>query len=107
MVLDRDKIIEGILRDCFWEYHYTKDDIQKILDGNDFAKKQFLFEKILLNSRDYLNALKIFDKKELEKLIDSYRVPSFNREYAFRRKNIVEVYFLDRELLVEELMWER
>ena len=64
-----------------------------------------LFEKILLNSTDMLCDLQIFKKVDLKRLIEGYEVPSFNHEYIFRRKNITEVYFLDKKLEIEELKW--
>jgi len=52
-----------------------------------------------------LNSLKIFDMKKLKRLITTYKVPIFNQEYIFKRKNIAEVYFLNKPLLVNELKW--
>ena len=38
-------------------------------------------------------------------LLTNYKVPTFNHDYIFRRKNISEVYFFDKPLLVDELKW--
>jgi len=72
---------------------------------NDFRRKKFLFSKILLNSTRVLIDLQIFPSGELKKLIEEYKVPQFNYDYFFRRKNIAEVYFLDKSLQIEELKW--
>lgn len=64
-----------------------------------------LFEKILLNSTALFKDMKIFNKKELAILIENYKLPKFNEEYIFRRKNMVEVYFFDKPLLINELKW--
>jgi len=99
------QIIKNILKDCFWEYSFTEKDIIDIIKGNDFAKKKFLFRKILLNSTRVLTDLKIFESSELKRMIEEFKVPKFNHDYIFRRHNIVEVYFLNKPLLINELKW--
>ena len=94
-----------LIKDCFWEYSFTPDDILDMAKGSDWRKKSFLFEKILLNSTKMLQDLKIFDHSDLERLINDYKIPRFNKKYAFKRKNMAEVYFLGKEVLVNELKW--
>jgi len=83
----------------------TIDDIKKIVDSDDIKKINMLFEKILLNSTALFHDLEIFDKKRLKMLLENYKIPQFNKEYAFRRKNMAEVYFFDKPLLIDELKW--
>jgi len=64
-----------------------------------------LFEKILLNSTSLFNDLKIFDIKDIEIYLEEYKIPRFNSEYAFRIKNLAEVYFFNKPLLIDELKW--
>ncbi len=97
--------IKRLLKDCFWEYNFDSNDIMEIVNGDDWNKKVFLFEKILLNSTKMINDLKIFDKDDLHRLINEYKVPRFNYKFAFKRKNIAEVYFLGKKVLVNELKW--
>lgn len=96
---------ERIQKECFWDLNISSDDIKNILINNDSKKVNLLFEKILLNSTALFKDLEIFDKKELETLLENYKVPRFNGEYAFRRKNMAEVYFFDKPLLIDELKW--
>lgn len=96
---------QRIKKECFWEYSFTQEDLTDIVTGSDFAQKKFLFEKILLNSSRFLGDLRIFKTEDLHQLIDGYKVPQFNYDFAFRRKNMVEVYFFNRPLLIEELRW--
>ena len=100
---------ERIIRQCFWDSRISKEDITRILSGcdsgDDFRKKKQLFERILLNSSRYLLDLQLFDRDELYTLLEEYRVPEFNRDYVFRRKNIAEVFFFDKELQMGELQW--
>jgi len=68
-------------------------------------EKSFLFSKILLNSTEMLQDLEIFSIDDLTVFINDFKVTNFNHDYIFKRKNIAEVYFLDKELLVDELRW--
>lgn len=94
-----------IKKDCFWDLDISEQDIKNILKSDDERKKKMLFEKILLNSTALFKDLKIFDIKEIANYLEEYRVPKFNGKYAFRRKNLAEVYFFDKPLLIDELKW--
>lgn len=96
---------ERMIKDCFWEYNFTLEDIQKLSLSDNSREKEFLFEKILLNSTNLFSDLKIFDSKNLANLISNYKVPSFNSAHAFKRKNLAEVYFLNKPLVINELKW--
>ena len=94
-----------IKKDCFWDLNICNDDIDDIVKSENTRKKNMLFEKILLNSTSLFKDLEIFDIKQLTKLIEDYKVLNFNGKYAFRRKNMAEVYFLNKPLLIDELKW--
>lgn len=96
---------DRIKKDCFWDLDISNNAIDTIISGEDQRKKNMLFEKILLNSTALFKDMKIFNKKELAILIENYKLPKFNEEYIFRRKNMVEVYFFDKPLLINELKW--
>ena len=96
---------QRIIKDCFWDLNMTVADIKNIVERGDWDSKTFLFEKILLNSTRLLVDLKIFQKDDLSRLIENFTVPAFNHDYIFRRKNIAEVYFLDKPLKIDELKW--
>ena len=96
---------ESIRKDCFWDLDISDEEIDAIIQGEDMRKKSILFEKILLNSTALFKDLALFEKEQLAQLLDSYQVPSFNADYAFRRKNLAEVYFFDKPLLIDELKW--
>ena len=98
-------IYKRIIKDCFWDLNFEVDDIQKIISSNDIQKKSFLFNKILLNSTNMFQALKIFSIEDIAYFLDRFEVPKFNHDYIFKRKNMAEVYFLDRPLLINELKW--
>jgi len=96
---------DRILKECFWDLTFTPEDLRQIPLGSDARMKAFLMEKILLNSSHYLRDLQIFPLQELQQLLADFRVPHFNYDYAFRRKNIVEVFYFHQPLLVKELQW--
>ncbi len=94
-----------IKKDCFWDLDISNKEIDNIANGDDFRKKSYLFEKILLNSTKLFSDLEIFKIDDLRVLVENYKIPRFNHEYAFRRKNMVEVYFFNKPLLIDELKW--
>ena len=103
--MQQQKILDNIIKDCFWDLDFTDRDLADIINSKDIKKKSFLFDKILLNSTNLFIDLKIFNSDDLKILIEKFEVPNFNYDYIFRRKNIVEVYFLDKPLLIDELKW--
>ena len=96
---------KNILKDCFWEYHFSAEEIGQFFKSSDKREKQFLFEKILLNSHELFKDMALFSRKDLEIMLESYVVPRFNKEYIYRRKNSVEYYLLDKPLMIDELKW--
>jgi len=99
------KDYKRIIKECLWDMEIQGDELEKIVHSNDFTKKYFLFEKILLNSTHMLHDLRIFRKDELKEMLKGFKVPPFNSEYAARRKNLVEVYYFDQPLEIDELKW--
>ena len=91
-------------RECFWEYDFSHEEIEKMFTATD-AEQKFLFEKILLNSTEMFNDLELFDRDTLHRLTDDYSVPTFNHDHASRRINMVEYYFFGQPLTIEELKW--
>ncbi|CAA6804811.1 MAG: Unknown protein [uncultured Sulfurovum sp.] len=97
--------IQNILRDCFWEYNFNEDGLISLAKSKDRQEQIFLFTKILENAKELLKSMKIFDKSELKTLIESYKLPSFKHDYMARRLNMLEYYFLDKPLTINELKW--
>jgi hypothetical protein len=96
---------ERIRKDCFWDLYISDKEIDSILSDEDIRKKTMLFEKILLNSTSLFNDLEIFNKNQLKEFLENYKIPEFNSEYVFRRKNMAEVYFFNKPSLIDELKW--
>ncbi len=100
----KKEIIKSIIRECFWEYTFSPQDIERIVSSGTFAEKMFLFQKILANSMNVIRALKIFSTGDLKKLLESYKVPRFNYDFLKKRKDIVE-FFFNREVDIPTLRW--
>ncbi len=96
---------QRIIKECFWDIQMQPSDIDNIADSSDIAKKRLLFEKILLNSTQMFQDLLLFKNDELKVLLTNFNVPRFNKEYIAKRKNMVEVYFFDKPLTIDELRW--
>ncbi len=96
---------ERIKKDCFWDISMSKSNIDDILLQDKPQQKAFLYQKILLNSTQLFKDISIFSIEDISKLTEDFKVPRFNHDYIFRRKNLVEVYFLDKPLLIDELKW--
>ena len=96
---------QRIRKECFWDVTMSKKTFFDIVNSQDMKKKQYIFEKILLNSTKMLTDLQIFNKNGLKELIENIKIPNFNKAHILRRKNLVEVYFFDKELQIDELKW--
>ena len=96
---------ERIQKECFWDTIISKEVFYNMLNSKEMKKKQYIFEKILLNSSKMLSDLKNFNKADLRILTDNIKIPNFNKAHVLRRKNLVEVYFFDEELKIDELKW--
>jgi len=96
---------KNILKDCFWEYNFNENDIISLAKSQNRQEQMFLFTKILENAKELLKSMKIFDESDLKRLIESYTLPSFKHDYMARRLNIVEYFFLDKPLTINELKW--
>ena len=75
------------------------------MTAGEFAEKMFLFQKILSESTNLLQALLLFRKEDLEELFQRYKVPAFKREYLQRRKDVAEAVLFGRQVDIPALRW--
>ncbi len=97
--------LSRIIKECFWDYDFSAEDIERIVRKGSYKEKMFLFQKILANSTNILKDLRIFSKEELKELFKNYRVPQFNREFLQNRKGIAEYVFFDKPFDIPGLSW--
>ena len=102
----KDIIIEKIIEECFWEYHFTPADLMAIASGNNEREQQFLFGKIFENSTNVLKALRIFPDQTLFKLIKNQNPSCFRYSFLERRLKILKFHFLKEKVSIPELEWQ-
>ena len=100
-----DDIVQSIIEDCFWEYDFTNDEIVTLAKSDDPKEQSFLFSKILANAKHLFASMRIFDEQDLKYLIENYHLSSFYATFLTRRINMLEYYFLDKPLTINELKW--
>ncbi|RKX72750.1 MAG: hypothetical protein DRP60_13220 [Spirochaetes bacterium] len=97
---------ERIRKECYWDLNVSEDDIRMILNGSDQKHKTSLLNKILENSTKLLLDLQLFPELQLKIMLENFTVPQFKHEYLYRRKNIAEAFFFDKNLEIDELKWQ-
>lgn len=98
--------IKHILKECFWDYNFSEEEIIGIVESDNFRLKMFLFQKVIADSTNMLKALKIFSKDDLKKLVKSYKIPQFKHDFLKRRMDIAAFIFFDKKTTIKELCWE-
>ena len=94
------------LKDCFWDYTISEDELQNITCGTDIKKKQWLFNRIVYNSQDKIGDLLLFPKKDLCMLFDGFT-------FSHRSGLTWEVYMalrntmLNERQYIEKLQWKK
>ncbi len=102
------KRLETIVKECFWDYDISPEDIIKIAKSNNIYMKKFLFEKILENSTNLIRDLKIvLNKNDIERLLKIYKTTNLRYNLTNKRKKIAEYFFLNKKSYIEELEWQR
>lgn len=99
--------IERILSECFWDYNFSEDEILNIVNNGNKREKNFLFEKIFINSTDVLCDIEIFVKKDITEFLANYKVPKFNFNFLNRRYKILKFLILKQKVDIPELRWEK
>ena len=98
---------EKLIKECFWDYHITKDDIINFAKSDDFREKKHLFEKILINSGDRIRNIKgLFAKKDLKQLFDSVSINRYNN-FAERNILVARHFLLGEQHKIEGLEWKK
>ena len=105
MKAGKSQIIQAILKDCFWDYDLTEEDIGGIVESGDEREKMWLFEKILYNSRDPLKALTIFKRDQLSRLFKEFVVPEHKRGHIERRFLALKHILLGEKTKIKGLEW--
>ena len=103
---NKDKVIDKIIKDCYWDYNIDSSYIERVLSSGDEREKKKLFEKIIYNSSDKLSALALFDKQLLRKLFSILNV-TYNQKYIDRHVRVLQVLLLGKKTYIKGLEWEK
>ncbi len=104
--MNTESIIDEIIKDCYWDYNISSDDIKSIIESHNFRMKKKLFSRIMYNSRDRLKSLSIFDKEELKELFDSFSA-SYNKRYINRQIKILRNILFGENNYISGLEWKK
>jgi hypothetical protein len=66
------EIIETIIKECYWDYTITIEEVEKIVQSDSLRMKSKLFHKIIYNSTDRLQSLSLFKNEDLTDLFNSF-----------------------------------
>lgn len=97
---------DRILKECFWDYNLTKEDIADTIKSDDYRKKKKLFEKIIYNSTDSLKDLQIFSKQDLKKMFEDLHI-SYNKNYINKKVKVLKYLLYGDMQDIEDLQWRK
>jgi len=105
--LNKNKVLDRVLKECFWDYNISKDELLKIINSNNLREKRKLFEKIIYNSFDKLLPLKLFfTKEELEYFFKNFKI-TYNQKYIKRHILVLENLLLGKKHKIKGLEWKK
>ena len=102
----KDKILENILKECYWDYNIDKNDLKNILSCNNERDIKKLFSRIIYNSKDKLLALQLFSKQQLEKLFTEFEV-KYNEKYITKHLLVLKSLLLNEKVTIKSLEWKK
>ena len=103
--MERTKILENIIQDCYWDYKINIKDLDFILVSNNSRELQKLFSKIIYNSKDKLLSLSLFTNEQLKKLFLDFRV-SYNEKYIQRHVLVLKSLLFNEKNHIKGLEWK-
>jgi hypothetical protein len=99
--------IEEIVKECYWDYDITADDIKNITTLDNMREKKKLFDKIIYNSsHKYLDLTTLFDKVTLRKLFDSFEI-TYNNDFISRQILLLRNLIFEEENIIKVLEWKK
>lgn len=102
----RKKVLQNIVKECYWDYNIDENDLENILKSNDDREKKKLFSKIMYNSKDKLLSLKLFSKEQLEDLFQDFKI-TYNQKYTLKHFLILKSLLLGEKNYIKSLEWKR
>ena len=103
--MEKIKILENIVKDCYWDYDIDTKDLDSILMDNNLREQQKLFSKIIYNSKDKLLALSVFSTEQLRELFANFKV-TYNEKYINRHILVLKSLLLGEKSYIKGLEWK-
>jgi hypothetical protein len=104
--IEKSRIVE-MIKECYWDYSITADEIMHIVNGSDFREKKKLFEKIIYNSsHKYLVLTSLFDKNTLRVLFDSLKI-NYNNAFVSRQTILLRNFLFGEKNVIKVLEWKK
>jgi len=95
-----------ILKECFWDYDYTEDDLKQIIANADDREIKKLFSKIVYNATDKLQALQLFTQEQLKECFSTFKV-TYNKKYISKHVLVLKSLLLNETHYIKGLEWEK
>lgn len=102
----KSKEIITIIKECYWDYNITENDILNIVNSEDMRLKQKLFAKIIYNSKDKLRGLQVFKNEDLKELFNSFS-PAYREKYIKKHVLALRNILLNENNRIESLEWKK
>ncbi len=102
----KDKVLDRIIKECYWDYNISKDDLNDILNSNNTRDKEKVFSKIIYNSKDKILSLKLFSKQQLEDFFQNFKI-TYNEKYISKHVMVLKRLLLDDINYIKSLEWKK
>ena len=100
------KVFDKIIKDCYWDYNITADDLIEKVNSSDMREKSKIFNKIIENSTERVFSLQIFAGEDLKKLFDQYQ-NTFTIKRIERNVLALRNLFLGEKNYIKGLEWKK
>lgn len=97
---------EKIVKECFWDSNLDEKKLEQIIVENDDREMFKLFSKIIYNSRDKLQALKIFSEDQLKRYFAKFQA-TYNEKYINKHVLVLRALLLGESHEVKGLEWKK
>lgn len=105
-MIDKQKILKTIVKECYWDYNVDVDDLKEILENKDKRENKKLFDKIIYNSHDKLQALQLFSRQQQKEFLNDFKV-TYNEKYITRHLLVLKSLLLNELTYIKGLEWKQ
>ncbi len=70
--MNKDLILEKIIKSCFWDYNIDKKYLENAIKNASLVEKAKIVKKIIKNMKSCLDALILFDRNELKLIFENF-----------------------------------